>query len=120
MHENQTRSLTSSQTLVQPVPITTALKGCKDLADLAHLEQAVSLLRQILDTTSEGGTARLEVLNLLVVALLIRFNYDPQSGDMGYIITLQAEITSLAQDLARGDLAATLVSQYQLAPVCPA
>ncbi|KAJ7431367.1 hypothetical protein B0H11DRAFT_2131072 [Mycena galericulata] len=106
--------------LVRPVPITTALKGCKDVADLAHLEQAISLLRQILDTSSERGTARLEVLNLLVIALLIRFNYDPQSGDMGYIITLQAEIISLAQDLARGELAATLHSStisehYQLA-----
>ncbi|KAF7342987.1 CHAT domain-containing protein [Mycena venus] len=107
-------------TLVRPVPITAALKGCKDVADLAHLEQAISLLRQILNTSSESGTARLDVLNLLVVALLIRFNYDPRSGDMGEIIMLQAEIISLAQGLARGDSAATLQSStisehYQLA-----
>jgi hypothetical protein len=110
-------SLTSWQTLIGSVPVNAALKACKDAADLTHLEQAISLLREILDTSSERGTPRLEVLNLLVMALLTRFNYDPQSGDMGYIITLQAEIISLAQDPARGDSAATLVSQCQFAPV---
>ncbi|KAJ7621838.1 CHAT domain-containing protein [Mycena rosella] len=80
----------------------TALKRCKDV-DIADLERSISFLRDTLDERSRRDALRVEALDLLIIALLTRFNYDPESEAIGEILVLQADIFSLAQHGEDGD-----------------
>ncbi|KAJ6616660.1 hypothetical protein B0H10DRAFT_2434848, partial [Mycena sp. CBHHK59/15] len=73
-----------------------ALELCKRAASLPDLESAITLLRA-LHQKLPAHPRRAEVVNELVIALLTRFSYDPQSEDLGELIMLQAEVLSSAQ-----------------------
>ncbi|KAJ7089925.1 CHAT domain-containing protein [Mycena epipterygia] len=74
-----------------------ALMRCKEVVDLADLERLIPSLRETVAARPERNVLRAEALDQLIVALLTRFHYDPQSEDMPEIIVHQADMISLAQ-----------------------